>query len=49
MRLFASVLRRDADGRTYLVTPAEKVDVAVGDAPFLAVMVEVEGAAATRR
>ena len=27
--LFASVLRKDADGRTYLVTPAEKVDVAV--------------------
>ena len=43
VRLFASVLRRDADGRTYLVTPAEKVDVAVEDAPFLAVMVEVEG------
>jgi len=43
VRLFDSVLRRDADGRTYLVTPAEKVDVAVEDAPFLAVMVEVEG------
>ena len=37
VRLFASVLRKDADGRTYLVTPAEKVDVVVGDAPFLAV------------
>jgi len=43
VRLFASVLRKDADGRTYLVTPAEKVDVAVEDAPFLAVGMEVKG------
>ena len=43
VRLFASVLRKDADGRTYLVTPAEKVDVAVEDAPFLAVEMEVQG------
>lgn len=42
VRLFASVLRKDADGRTYLVTPAEKVDVAVEDAPFLAVEMEVQ-------
>lgn len=41
--LFAGVLRKDADGRTYLVTPAEKVDVAVEDAPFLAVDMGVEG------
>lgn len=47
VKLFASVLRRDADGRHYLVTPVEKVDVAVEDAPFLAVELEVigEGAA----
>jgi uncharacterized protein len=44
VRLFASVLRKDADGRTYLVTPAEKVDVAVGDAPFLAVGMRVRAA-----
>lgn len=43
VRLFARVLRKDADGRTYLVTPAEKVDVAVEDAPFLAVEMEVRG------
>jgi uncharacterized protein len=43
VRLFAGVLRKDADGRTYLVTPAEKVDVAVEDAPFLAVAMGVEG------
>jgi hypothetical protein len=45
VRLFASVLRKDADGRTYLVTPAEKVDVTVGDAPFLAVDMEVRAGA----
>lgn len=44
VKLFASVLRKDADGRTYLVTPTEKVDVAVADAPFLAVEMEVHGA-----
>ena len=41
--LFASILRKDADGQTYLVTPAEKVDVRVADAPFLAVEMKVEG------
>ena len=43
VELFASVLRKDDDGRTYLVAPTEKVDVAVEDAPFLAVDLEVRG------
>lgn len=43
VKLFARVLRRDDDGRFYLVTPVEKVDVAVADAPFLAVEMEVVG------
>lgn len=43
VKLFARVLRKDADGHTYLVTPAEKVDVKVADAPFLAVEMEVRG------
>lgn len=43
VNLFAGVLRKDADGRTYLVTPAEKVDVEVEDAPFLAVDMKAEG------
>ena len=43
VKLFAGVLRKDADGKHYLVTPAEKVDVAVADAPFLAVEMEVRG------
>src|SRR5262245_788869 len=29
VKLFADVLRKDADGRHYLVTPVEKIDVAV--------------------
>lgn len=41
--LFARVLRRDADGRTFLVTPAEKIDVDVADAHFLAVEMETQG------
>ncbi len=36
VRLFASVLRRDAD-RFVLVTPVEKVGIAVEDAPFVGV------------
>ena len=44
VKLFAGVLRKDADGRHYLVTPAEKIDVAVDDAPFLAVEMQVQGA-----
>jgi hypothetical protein len=41
VKLFADVLRKDADGKHYLVTPVEKVDVDVADAPFLAVEMEV--------
>ena len=44
VRLFSRVLRRDGDDRFYLVTPVEKIDVAVEDAPFLAVEMEVKGA-----
>ncbi len=43
VRLFSRVLRRDRDGRHFLVTPVEMVDVAVADAPFLAVEMEVQG------
>lgn len=43
VRLFSTVLRKDEDGKTYLVTPVEKIDVAVDDAPFLAVEMQVEG------
>ena len=37
VRLFATILRKDPDGKHYLVTPVEKIEVGVADAPFLAV------------
>ena len=37
VRLFSTVLRKDADGKTYLVTPVEKVGIKVEDAHFIAV------------
>ncbi len=41
VKLFASVLRKDEDGRTYLVTPVEKIGIRVADAPFVAVEMHV--------
>jgi hypothetical protein len=44
VQLFASVLKREGD-RYFLVTPVEKVGIAVDDAPFLAVEMQTcEGA-----
>ncbi|MDE2445355.1 MAG: DUF1285 domain-containing protein [Alphaproteobacteria bacterium] len=43
MKLFASVLRLDDDGKYYLVTPVEKCGIRVDDAPFLAIRMRVEG------
>jgi hypothetical protein len=43
VKLFASVLRREADGTYWLVTPAERGRIEVEDAPFLAVALEAEG------
>lgn len=43
VKLFARVLRRDEDGRFFLVTPAEKIDIAVADAPFIAVEMQASG------
>jgi uncharacterized protein len=37
VRLFSTVLRKDEDAKTYLVTPVEKVGITVDDAPFVAV------------
>ena len=42
-RLFATVLRREADGGYWLVTPAERARVSVDDAPFMAVELDVAG------
>jgi hypothetical protein len=43
VKLFASVLRREADGLYFLVTPVERVPIAVEEAPFLAVELVAEG------
>lgn len=37
VRLFSTILRKDEDGVTYLVTPVEKIAIKVEDSPFLAV------------
>jgi hypothetical protein len=44
VQLFSTVLRKDEDGKTYLVTPVERVGIRVVDAPFVAVEVNVSGA-----
>jgi len=49
VRLFATILRREAEGGYVLVTPAEKLDIAVEDAPFVAVELRSEGSGAQRR
>jgi len=43
VRLFSTILRREADGGYVLVTPVEKLDIAVEDAPFVAVEMKAEG------
>jgi hypothetical protein len=47
--LFASVLRTDADGRTYLVTPVEKLGIQVERAHFLAIRVDATGEGEAQR
>lgn len=48
VRLFSTVLRKDADGQTYLVTPVEKVGIKVEDAHFIAVEMAAQDADAGR-
>ncbi|OYY90164.1 MAG: hypothetical protein B7Y45_08775 [Sphingomonas sp. 28-66-16] len=43
VRLFATILRREPDGGYVLVTPGEKLDIAVEDAPFVATEMKIEG------
>ena len=42
VRLFSTILRKDPEGYV-LVTPAEKMRIVVEDAPFIAVLLDVEG------
>src|ERR671913_2428103 len=43
VRLFSTVLRREPDGRHVLVTPVEKLEIDVEDAPFVAVELKSDG------
>jgi len=43
VKLFASVLRKDEDGVTYLVTPVEKLSIQVERAHFLAIRLDAKG------
>lgn len=49
VRLFASVLRKDEDGGTYLVTPVERCGIRVDDVPFVAVELHAEGEGVAQR
>jgi hypothetical protein len=49
VKLFASVLRREADGGYWLVTPVERGRIAVDDAPFVAVELRRQGEGAAQR
>jgi hypothetical protein len=49
VKLFAGVLQKEASGRSYLVTPAEKVDVTVDDAAFIAIGMQAHGAGRTQQ
>ncbi|MBC3412997.1 DUF1285 domain-containing protein [Pseudomonas sp. SWRI51] len=42
VRLFSTIIRREGDAY-FLVTPVEKVGIQVDDAPFVAVLVDVQG------
>ena len=41
--LYSTILRKDEDGRHYLVTPVEKIGIRVEKAAFLAARVDIEG------
>ena len=49
VRLFASILRREADGEYYLVTPVEKWRIRVEELPLLVVDFDLEASGTTRQ
>ena len=49
VRLFSTILRREADGSFVLVTPVEKVGLKVEDAPFIAVRVDAADAGSRQK
>jgi uncharacterized protein len=49
VRAFSTLLRREADGSYWLVTPQERLSIMVDDAPFIAVEVQSEGVGKGRK
>lgn len=49
VRLFSSVLHRDEAGDYWLITPVEKGRIKVDDAPFIAIIMTVEGTGENQR
>lgn len=49
VRLFSTVLRREPDGRHFLVTPVEKLDIEVEATAFRAIEMRREGEGRARR
>jgi uncharacterized protein len=49
VKLFASVLRREADGSYWLVTPGERGRIEVDDVPFVAIELDLEGGGMDQR
>lgn len=43
VKLFSTILRKDDDGKTYMVTPVEKIGITVDDAPFVVTTMECSG------
>jgi len=48
VKLFASVLKKDESGDYWLQTPVEKGRIQVEDAPFMAVIMDVQGSGETQ-
>ncbi len=49
IRLFSTILRKDADGQTYLVTPSEQLAITVEAAHFLIVRMDRRGQGKAQR
>ena len=49
VKLFSSVLRREADGSFWLVTPVERGTITVADAPFMIIALAVIGTGADQQ
>lgn len=49
IRAFSGLLKREADGSHYLVTPQQKLSIEVEDAPFIAVEVQNDGERENRK